>query len=168
MASLAAAQAAGVRAEVAVPVLGAYTPPPHRCELVATHGGVDFINDSKATNLHALESALRSLDARVVLVAGGKDKGLDYRPLAPLVAERASAVVAIGEIAGLLARAWGDAVPCQTAAGLDEAVAAASRLAGPGQAVLFSPGTSSFDMFSGYEERGEAFRRAVAETISKT
>ncbi|MDG2124954.1 MAG: UDP-N-acetylmuramoyl-L-alanine--D-glutamate ligase, partial [Verrucomicrobiales bacterium] len=140
-----------------------YTPPAHRCELVARVGGVDYVNDSKATNLHALESALVSLDGRVVLIAGGKQKGLDYRPLTDLVASRAKRVILIGQIADELREAWGEVVECEVSGDLDAAVKAAAEAADEGEVVLFSPGTSSFDMFSGYGERGEAFREAVAK-----
>ena len=146
-----------------VSAVASYTAPPHRCELVADVGGVEYINDSKATNLHAMESALVAQgDTKVVLIAGGKDKGLPFGELAPLVARHASHAVLIGEIREAIAEAWGAALPCEVAADLGEAVRAAATLAKPGQAVLFAPGTSSFDMFSGYEARGDAFRTAVA------
>ena len=138
-----------------------YQPPAHRCELVETIGGVDYVNDSKATNLHALESALRALDGTVVLIAGGKQKGLDYAPLSGLVGARAKAVFLIGEIGEELATTWGESVACRVCGGLDEAVEGAAAAAVAGDVVLFSPGTSSFDMYSGYTERGEAFREAV-------
>jgi len=163
MAALAVGHARGIGFGAMEGAIAAYTPPPHRCELVGTWGGVDFVNDSKATNLHALESALRSLDGKVVLIAGGKEKGLDYRPLAPLVAERATSVFTIGEIGGDLCDVWGGAVSCTPCAGLDEAVGAAAHAAARGQTVLFSPGTSSFDMFDGYAVRGQAFREAVSK-----
>ncbi|NIP98668.1 MAG: UDP-N-acetylmuramoyl-L-alanine--D-glutamate ligase, partial [Akkermansiaceae bacterium] len=141
--------------------LNGYAPPLHRCELVATLDGVEYINDSKATNLHALQAALCSLDRPTVLIAGGKEKGLDYRPLLPLVVERVEAVVVFGEIGERLCGLLSEVVPTSVAASLEEAVEAARTAARPGGTVLFSPGTSSFDMFSGYEERGEAFRAAV-------
>jgi UDP-N-acetylmuramoylalanine--D-glutamate ligase len=144
--------------------IAGYRPPSHRCELVGEIGGYAFFNDSKATNLHALESSLRSQEGKVVLIAGGKEKGLDYGPLAKLVSEKVVSVIAIGEIGGKLVETWGGLVPCRVAATLDEAVAAALAEVGrfpQGTAVLFSPGTSSFDMFSGYEERGDTFRRIV-------
>ncbi len=162
MAALAVGHVRGIPFAAMTGALANYIPSAHRCEIVATIDGVEFINDSKSTNLHALESALRSLDGRVILIAGGKDKGLDYTPLADLVAERTGGVVAIGEIAGQLKSDWANgAAPPAVAASLEDAVGMASRLAGEGDKVLFSPGTSSFDMFSGYAERGERFRAAV-------
>lgn len=161
MAAWAAAREFGIEDERLADSVAGYVPPEHRCELVATIGGVDYINDSKATNLHALESALRSLDAPVVLIAGGKQKGLDYRPLAELVGARVKKVLLIGEIAEELAEVWGGVAECEIAAGLEAAVEGAAGSAEEGDVVLFSPGTSSFDMYSGYVERGEAFRSAV-------
>ena len=132
--------------------------PPHRCELVATVDGCEYINDSKATNLHALEQSLRSQPEAVVLIAGGKDKGLGFEVLADLVAERTTHVVAIGEIRDALVEAWSGKASCEAAADLEDAVQMARQAASAGQTILFSPGTSSFDMFSGFEERGNAFR----------
>jgi len=141
--------------------LRTYRPPRHRCELVGIWDGIEYLNDSKATNLHAMESSLRALDPPILLIAGGKDKGLDYAPLGTMVGERARAVIVIGEIAEQLRAQWGDHVPVHLAEGLAEAVLLAGRLAESGDTVLFSPGTSSFDMFRGYEERGERFCELV-------
>jgi UDP-N-acetylmuramoylalanine--D-glutamate ligase len=135
-----------------------YTPPRHRCELVATIDGREYINDSKATNLHALEQSLLSQPHAVVLIAGGKDKGLPFHELTETVASRTTSVVAIGEIKDQIVSEWSGSVACEAAADLEDAVQRAARAAAPGQVVLFSPGTSSFDMFSGYEERGDCFR----------
>lgn len=161
MAAVAAGRALKVSFECAERALAGYAPPLHRCELVGTLDGVEYINDSKATNLHALESALRSQNRPTVLIAGGKEKGLDYRPLLPLLAEKVGAVVLIGEIGATLADCFSKSVPCEVAASLEEAVERARQRSAPGGTVLFSPGTSSFDMFRGYEERGDAFRTAV-------
>ena len=163
MAALGAGRALGFEFEQMGAAIAGYRPPSHRCELVGEIDGYEFFNDSKATNLHALESSLKSQEGKVVLIAGGKEKGLDYEPLTGLIAERVYAVITIGEIAEKLAGVWAEAAPCQMAASLDEAVAVAAATVARfphGTAVLFSPGTSSFDMFSGYEERGDAFRRA--------
>ncbi|MEZ5304048.1 MAG: UDP-N-acetylmuramoyl-L-alanine--D-glutamate ligase [Verrucomicrobiales bacterium] len=161
MACLAAGHARGLAWEPMLAAAEAYVPPRHRCEFVRAIGGIEFLNDSKATNLHALESALAGREGRVVLIAGGKQKGLDYAPLRGLVAEKVSAAVLIGEIKESLAAAWDGAAPCETAADLDAAVRRARDLAAPGEAVLFSPGTSSFDMFTGYEQRGDVFCQIV-------
>ncbi|MEM7146524.1 MAG: UDP-N-acetylmuramoyl-L-alanine--D-glutamate ligase [Verrucomicrobiota bacterium] len=141
----------------------AYTPPPHRCELAATIGGREYINDSKATNLHALEQSLLSQGEPVVLIVGGKDKGLPFGEIADTVAGRATAVVAIGEIRDEIVREWSGSVSCEAAEGMEAAVRMATAAAAPGQSILFSPGTSSFDMFSGYEERGECFKGVLTK-----
>jgi UDP-N-acetylmuramoylalanine--D-glutamate ligase len=129
--------------------------------LVRTVNGRRYINDSKATNLHALETCLRSQDEPVVLIAGGKEKGLDYTPFRPLVIRKVTAIVTIGEIADKLTALFSDLVPCCSAATVPDAVRIATEIARPGQSIVFSPGTSSFDMFSGYAERGNVFRDAV-------
>jgi UDP-N-acetylmuramoylalanine--D-glutamate ligase len=161
MAALAAARALGVSCEVAGGALAGYAPPLHRCELVGTLDGVEYINDSKATNLHALEAALISQSRPTVLIAGGKEKGLDYEPLLPLLKKLVESVVVFGEIGSRLRPLFSRVVPTSSATTLEEAVHLARAAAHPGGTVLLSPGTSSFDMFSGYEERGDAFRAAV-------
>jgi UDP-N-acetylmuramoylalanine--D-glutamate ligase len=139
--------------------VGDYAPPAHRCEVVAIKRGVTWINDSKATNLDAMEQAIRSVNGPLVLLAGGKDKGFEFGPIAPLVRERVSQAILIGEMRHRIARDWAP-VPTVLADTLDEAVAVAAK-AEPGSTVLFSPGTSSFDMFRDYVRRGEEFRRLV-------
>ncbi len=138
-----------------------YEPPKHRCELVRESNGIEFINDSKATNLHALESCVRSLERPLVLIMGGKEKGLDYQPLRTAIPGTVRSIVTIGEIGGKLAEQFSDLVPCTPASSMNEAVQIAASVALRGDAVVLSPGTSSFDMYSGYAERGEHFRRAV-------
>ncbi|MFP6873060.1 MAG: UDP-N-acetylmuramoyl-L-alanine--D-glutamate ligase [Verrucomicrobiales bacterium] len=163
MAALAVGRIYGHPPDSLAAAIATYSPPAHRCEPVGTVDGVCYINDSKATNLHALESALISLDdgGGIVLIAGGKDKGLPFSDLTSSVSQYAEHVVLIGEIRNSLAQEWGRHVDCRTAIDMDAAVVAAAALARPGQTVLFAPGTSSFDMFAGYEARGEAFCRAV-------
>ncbi len=161
MAAIAACVALGVSSEAIVKAFDGYAPPRHRCELVRTLDGVEWLNDSKATNLHALESALRSQTRPVVLIAGGKDKGLDYRPVLPLLAEKARAAVTFGQISNPLAELLSHVVPVEPVQTLSEAVDAARRHCERGSTVLFSPGTSSFDQFSGYEERGNTFCQLV-------
>lgn len=127
--------------------------------------GVEFINDSKATNLHALESCVKSLDRPLVLIMGGKEKGLDYAPLRQAIPGTVRSIVTIGEIGDKLCTQFKDLVPCQRAGDMTEAVQLAARAASRGDAVVLSPGTSSFDMYSGYAERGEYFRTAVNALI---
>jgi len=161
MAGLAACQSLGISSLTMRTALHGYAPPPHRCELIRTLDGVEYLNDSKATNLHALESALRSQTRPVVLIAGGKEKGLDYAAVVPLLVEKALAVVTFGQIARPLADLFSKAVSCESVSTLAAAVATARSLAPRGSTVLLSPGTSSFDQFTGYEQRGNAFRDLV-------
>ena len=161
MAAMAACEVLGISADTMRHALHGYAPPPHRCELIRTLDGVEYLNDSKATNLHALESALRSQSRPVVLVAGGKEKGLDYSPVVPLLREKALATVTFGQIARPLADLFSQAVPSEPVSTLADAVAVARSMAPRGSTVLLSPGTSSFDQFQGYEQRGNAFRDLV-------
>jgi UDP-N-acetylmuramoylalanine--D-glutamate ligase len=161
MATLAAGRARGLAFEQMVPPLCAYEPQPHRCEFVRSVAGVDYINDSKATNLDAVEKALAAQSKRVVLIAGGKDKGFDFRPLAKSVGEKVRAAILIGEMANRICQDWKEATRCQIVGSLAEAVERARETAVAGEVVLFSPGTSSFDMFRSYADRGDQFRQLV-------
>ncbi len=162
MAALGAGLALGLALEKLVPALHTFRPPPHRCEWIRRTGEVDWINDSKSTNLDSLEKALFSQDRPVVLVAGGKDKGFGFEPLADTVSRRVRAAVLIGEMRHRIASAW-PRTACHTADSLEEAVATAAHIAQRGDTVLFSPGTSSFDMFRNYEHRGDTFRNLVQQ-----
>ena len=161
MATLAAGCARGLSFAQMVPPLLSYEPRPHRCEFVRTVGGVDYINDSKATNLDAVEKALAAQSRPVVLIAGGKDKGFNFEPLRALVQQKVKSTVLIGEMAKRIARDWDGAVPCEMAGSLADAVERARAVAKSGDVVLFSPGTSSFDMFKSYADRGDQFRTLV-------
>jgi len=164
MAAYAACRSLGVTATQANDSLRGFAPPLHRCELVRTLDGVEYINDSKATNLHALDSALRSQLRPIVLIAGGKEKGLDYSPLLPRLESTTKAVIVFGEISNQLAETFAplpNRTPVSIASSLEEAVFSAADVSEHGDTVLFSPGTSSFDMFNGYEERGDTFRTLV-------
>ena len=133
----------------------------HRTEYVATINGVDYYNDSKATNVGATVKALTTFSKPVILLVGGRNKGNDFKPLAQSVKSQVKAVIGFGE-AG---REILEAIPMHTlreyVETVDEAVALASELAEPGQIVLFSPSCASFDAFSSYAHRGEVFKRAV-------
>jgi UDP-N-acetylmuramoylalanine--D-glutamate ligase len=123
--------------------------------------GVSYINDSKATNLDALEKALGAQTKPVLLIAGGKDKGFTFDPLRSLVREKVKSAILIGEMAERVGRSWKGAVECEIATSLADAVERAHASARPGEVVLFSPGTSSFDMFKSYADRGDQFRALV-------
>jgi UDP-N-acetylmuramoylalanine--D-glutamate ligase len=161
MATLAAGHARGLSFEKMVPALSAYEPQPHRCEFIRQIGGVDYINDSKATNLDAVEKALQAQTKPVILIAGGKDKGFTYDPLRPLVKEKVRSTILIGEMARQIAKDWEGAVKSEFATSLADAVERAHATAKSGEVVLFSPGTSSFDMFKSYADRGDQFRALV-------
>jgi UDP-N-acetylmuramoylalanine--D-glutamate ligase len=161
MATLAAGRARGLSFARMVPALLSYEPRPHRCEFVRTVAEVDYINDSKATNLDAVEKALAAQSRPVVLIAGGKDKGFNFEPLRALVTKKVKRAVLIGEMATRIERDWHEAVPCERASSLADAVERAHAAAGAGDIVLFSPGTSSFDMFKSYADRGDQFRTLV-------
>ncbi len=161
MAVLASVRELGITPETVAAALRDYCAPSHRCELVGEIGGHEFINDSKATNLHALESSLRGQLEPVILIAGGKDKGLDFTEIRDALPGKVSHAVLIGEIREKIARDWDGVVPCSLAGTLADAIEEALRRARPRQTILLSPGTSSFDMFTSYEDRGDSFRREV-------
>lgn len=147
--------------EAIVQGLRAFTPPPHRMAEVATVDGVRFIDDSKATNIGALQAALAGCDAPVVLIAGGRDKGGDFTLLREVVAAKVKRMVLIGEAAGLMRAALAQVVPCESAGDMTDAVCRAVAATVPGDLVLLAPGCASFDMFSGYAERGRVFADCV-------
>jgi UDP-N-acetylmuramoylalanine--D-glutamate ligase len=139
----------------------------HRMAPVRTLDGVTWYNDSKGTNVGSVVKSLAGLVAPVTLIAGGKDKGGDYAPLAPLVREKVAHLILIGQAAPRLEEALGELTHTLRAATLEEAVRLARQLTPGGGSVLLSPGCSSFDMFKSFEERGEVFARAVLELPEK-
>ena len=161
MATLAAGMARGLPFSEMVPPLRVYEPRPHRCEFVRELSGVEYVNDSKATNLDAVDKALRAQSKPVILIAGGKDKGFSFDALRSLVKEKVKSTILIGEMAERISRSWNGAVHAQIANSLADAVGRAHASARPGDVVLFSPGTSSFDMFRSYADRGDQFRALV-------
>jgi UDP-N-acetylmuramoylalanine--D-glutamate ligase len=139
-----------------------YKPLPHRCEKIRTLNDVEWINDSKGTNPDSVEKALLGETRPVVLIAGGKDKGFEYSMLTDLVALKCRCAVTLGEMADRIETIWKDKLPVRNAGwSLERAVAIAHAEARPGDVVLFSPGTSSFDMFKNYADRGNQFRTLV-------
>jgi UDP-N-acetylmuramoylalanine--D-glutamate ligase len=163
MAAIGACLQIGVSVEAIATALDGFAPPMHRCELIRTLDGVEYLNDSKATNLHALDSALRSQSKPVVLIAGGKDKGLDYKDLLPRLGRHVSHAIVFGEISDQLNQLFSKVVATYQVATLTEAVKLSAQLAKRGDVVLLSPGTSSFDQFRSYEHRGDVFREAVLQ-----
>lgn len=168
MSAILATRQLGVSLDSIKKTLASFAPPGHRCEVVRKLNDVLWLNDSKATNLHALEAAVKSQDAPVILIAGGKDKGLDYTPVTPLLKQKVKACIVFGQITEQLYRDFSSVVPCFKASDVADCVSQAAKLAQAGDVVLFSPGTSSFDMFTGYVQRGQAFRDAVNQLENPT
>ncbi len=165
LAALALGNAAGIPRAAMCDALRRFSGLPHRCQRVAEFEGVSWYNDSKATNVASAVAAIHGLsegDAKLVLIAGGKGKGADFSALAKAVTGRVRAVVLMGEDAGRIASVLGDAVPVVQAVSMAGAVTAARRLARSGDRVLLAPACASFDMFTDYRARGEAFISAVA------
>jgi UDP-N-acetylmuramoylalanine--D-glutamate ligase len=157
-----AATLAGVAGRAIAEAVRGFRGVPHRLEVVAERDGVRWVNDSQATIPVAAMAALEAFDAPIVLIAGGKDKGLDYAAFADAIARRARVAILIGETAHELERLIGERVPVQRAESMDDAVRRAAAQVGTGDIVLLSPAAASFDMFVDYAARGDAFRAAVA------
>jgi len=161
-AALAAVRPFDLDPEIVALVLETFSGLPHRMVFVRERDGVRFYDDSKGTNVGASVTAVRGIrEEKVVLIAGGRDKGGSYGPLVEALRERGRAAVLIGEAAPLLLAAIGDAIPVRTAGSMEEAVSVAASLAEEGDAVLLSPACSSFDMFKDYKARGDAFVEAA-------
>lgn len=149
-----------------------FEPPAHRCEPVAERGGVKFINDSKSTNPDSLEKALLAAPApngepNILLIAGGKDKGLDYYSLGPTLARRVKHAFLLGETRDKLRASWSLFTPCELVDSVAVAVERAVEVACPGDVVLLSPGCASFDQFENYQQRGEFFRQSVMDCVGR-
>lgn len=153
----------GIPRQCIVEALCEYQPLPHRCEHVRVLEGVTYINDSKATNIDAMEKALLAQSQPVVLIAGGKDKGFDFSSVGDLVKKKVSHALLLGEMQSKIFQAWEQQTTCHRVASLAEAVVLSHKLATPGDVVLFSPGCSSYDMFKNFEERGDVFKTLVKE-----
>ena len=151
----------------ALETLRSFKPGTHRLQVIAEIDGVTYINDSKATNTGAVNIALEQVGENVILIAGGKDKGDNYQLLRESVRNCVKHLVLMGETARTMSKELGDLAPFSLAASLDEAVSLASSQADPGDTVLLSPATASFDMFENYKHRGEAFTRAVNGLLSR-
>jgi UDP-N-acetylmuramoylalanine--D-glutamate ligase len=160
LAAVAALSRYAIPAPVLAEALRRFRGLPHRLEEVAVVSGVAYVNDSKATNVHALSSALRTFPRGIHLIAGGRDKASDFAALAGLIAERVVRVYRIGEARERLHAAW-PAVAGGDYPSLAAAVTDAAARARAGEVVLLAPGCASFDMFRDFEDRGETFRRLV-------
>jgi len=163
LAAVCASRLAGASADSIREAVSSFQAVEHRLEFVATVNGVDFYNDSKATNVDATIKAIASFQSGIHLIMGGKDKGSDYTQLAQLLRSRVRAVYTIGSAAAKIEsqlRGMVSILSCET---LDVAVSAAASAAHPGDVVLLAPACSSFDQFESYEHRGRVFKELVAE-----
>ncbi|MFH0826676.1 MAG: UDP-N-acetylmuramoyl-L-alanine--D-glutamate ligase [Candidatus Omnitrophota bacterium] len=151
----------GIEQDLILRVLKDFKGLEHRLEQVAEMNQVRFINDSKATTADSTLWALRSTQAPIILIAGGKDKGVDYVAILDEARQKVKKVILIGEAKEKIAYALKEALSIEEAGSLEEAVHKAYRKALPGDSILLSPMCSSFDMFSSYEERGNVFKKAV-------
>jgi len=163
LAAICAARLAGVSAEIISRVIQNFHAVEHRLEYVATRNGVDFYNDSKATNVDATAKALAAFSSGIHLILGGKDKGSDYTLLGPLLKERVKAVYTIGSAANKIETQLRGVVSLHSCETLAKAVRAAASAAHSGDVVLLAPACSSFDQFESYEHRGRVFKELVSQ-----
>ncbi|MDZ4680613.1 MAG: UDP-N-acetylmuramoyl-L-alanine--D-glutamate ligase [Saprospiraceae bacterium] len=162
------AKALGIGDDAIHAGLKTFKPAPHRLEKVADLDGVEYLNDSKATNVDSVFYALQAMDRPVVWIVGGQDKGNDYEPLMPWVKEKVKAIVCMGVDNSKIVSTFAPIIAeiRETRSAVD-AVKTAQQLAKPGDAVLLSPACASFDLFKNYEDRGDQFRAAVLDLINK-
>ncbi len=160
-------EACGIAPEHAVAAARTFDPLPHRMQTVATIRGVGFVNDSKATNLTAMAAALRMIDGKARLIAGGLVKEKDFSFVKEVLAKKAVGVYLIGQASEEMASAWSDIVPCFRCGTLDAAVKQAGDDARAGETVLLSPACASFDQFRNFEQRGERFCLLVQQRVEE-
>jgi len=172
MAAMAVGRTLQLPLESIVRALKSFEASPHRCEFVDEIGGVQYINDSKATNLDAMMKAVESVpslgpnEPNIWLIAGGSDKSFEFAEAGPLLATRVKGVFLIGETRDRMREAWSLFATCQILEDLSDAVRSAAERAELGDVVLLSPACASFDQFSGYAARGDRFKEIVAELTS--
>jgi len=161
LAALATGELIGLSMQDMLQVLCEFPGLPHRMQLVRRFGGVDYINDSKATNVGAAAASVGSIDGMLVLIAGGEGKGADFRELAQALEGRLRAAVLIGKDAEAIAAALDTVMPAEFAVDMRDAVSRASSHAEPGDTVLLAPACASLDQYDNYAARGDAFRAEV-------
>jgi UDP-N-acetylmuramoylalanine--D-glutamate ligase len=163
LAALALGEAANIDVDDMLATLLRFTGLPHRTQWVRERDGVSWYNDSKGTNVGATLAAIEGMQVKnkLILIAGGLGKGADFSPLKNAVRDKVRLVVLIGQDAAKIEQALEDVVPVMLASSMQEAVHIADDLSHPGDCVLLSPACASFDMFRGFEHRGEVFMRAV-------
>ena len=167
MAAILTARLMGVTPQGIQRSISAFAPLPHRMAMVAEINGVYFYDDSKATNIGAVQAALRGMTRPVVLIAGGRDKGGDYNLMRDDIASKTKGVVLIGEAREKMGKAFAPVTRIVFAESMQEAVEQAAAMAAAGDVVLLSPACASFDMFQSYAHRGSVFETAVAALKGK-
>jgi len=166
LAALALGQAAGLPMAAMLEALRDFAGLAHRCQWLGEYQGVNWYNDSKATNVGAAIAAIRGVEAeKIVLIAGGQGKGQDFTPLIEPLRQRVRAVVLLGEDAEQIETILPESLSVRHAQSMAEAVKLAAQVARAGDAVLLSPACASFDMFHGFEQRGEAFMQQVESQL---
>ena len=161
MAAILTARINGANWESIQKVISSYTSRSHRLSYVRKVGGVNFYNDSKATNIHSVMKALDVFEDNVILIMGGKDTGLNYKPLAERIQRKVKNLILVGEAKEKINRQIGDYSETFVIGTFEEAVLIAHQKSRIGDTVLLSPGCPSFDIFNSYEERGEVFENIV-------
>lgn len=171
LAALGLCEAAGVTIDAVLPYLETFAPSAHRLELLTAHNNVRYVNDSKSTNPDAMVQALRTCAAssqgRILLIAGGRDKRMNFDPVIPFLEAHVKHVYLMGESRSALAALWSPHVPCRMYASLSAIVDDAVDDAEPGDTVLLSPGCASHDMFSDYTQRGNSFAQEIRRRIGE-
>ena len=162
LAASTAAHLIGISNNKICSVLSTFSGVPHRLEKISEINGVTYINDSKATNLDAVNVALQSFSQPIILLLGGVDKGGDFRSLLPHTHKYLKTVIAFGQAKELILLAFGDAVRSTSAMDLNKAITLAQNYSQPGDIILLSPGCASFDQFDSFEHRGDYFRDLVS------
>jgi UDP-N-acetylmuramoylalanine--D-glutamate ligase len=163
LAAICASRLAGIPAEKIRASVAAFKAVEHRLEFVRNLRGVDFYNDSKATNVDAAMKAVASFPSGIHLILGGKDKNSDYTAMAELLQQRVKAIYTIGSAAEKIERQLNGVVKIVSAETMQAAVAEAAKAATAGDVVLLAPACSSFDQFQNYEHRGQVFQQLVNE-----
>lgn len=164
MAAGISANVAGIHKETIREALSTFAGVEHRLEKVATVDGVEYINDSKATNVNSCWYALQSMKKKTILILGGKDKGNDYSEIAELVKSKCTGLIFLGADNGKLLEFFKDyGLPIADTHSIEECVQEAHRMAKSGEAVLLSPCCASFDLFKSYEDRGRQFKNLVSK-----
>lgn len=163
MAAILATRDLGAKPEVIIEVMERFKGLQHRIEYVRRVGGVEFYNDSKATNVHAVLRALDSFDENVILIMGGKETGVNFDPLIEPVRRKVKTLILTGESKERINRSLGDFAETYLIGTFEEAVIIAYQKSRIGDTVLLSPGCSSFDLFDNFEERGNKFKEIIRQ-----